>query len=273
MARARSDEAFSPQGPIRSMTYGLLWRAIGALERLANACLYVAVGLLRKEDLRNASQTRWSLFHLPDEDVEAGLEPWEQRLYFSLLRGNDRVLIVGCGGGRDLLPFCARGCIVTGVEAVPALVATTRRHLDRLSMNAALIEAPIETAELSGTFDLVIFSAFVYGYISGASSRVSTLQRLKSHLSPGGRIVLHYTKAIPRARLGLWLTRLTGWVTRNDWTPDSEDAFFRGPHRLPFYERRLTDAAVRRELAEAGLQVVGDECTGTRHSVIAAAAV
>src|SRR5688572_26874711 len=121
MARARSDEAFTPEGPIRSIGYRLLWAVIEMLEKSSNACLYLAVGLLRRDDLRAVSQTRWSRYCAPDESAEAGLEPWEQRLYFSVLREGDRILVVGSGGGRDLLPFCARGHLVTGVELVPAL--------------------------------------------------------------------------------------------------------------------------------------------------------
>lgn len=271
MARARSDEAFTPDGPIRSIAYRLLWAMIDVLEKSSGACLYLAVGLLRQDDLRIVRETRWSRYCAPDESAEAGLEPWEQRLYFGVLREGDRVLVVGSGGGRDLLPFCSRGYVVTGVELVPALAAAARRHLDMHAMAATLIVAPIETAELPDTYDLVIFSAFVYAYLPGSRSRASTLKRLRSHLSPGGRIVLTYTEAIPRARRGLWLMRLSGWMTGNDWRPEPEDTFSRGPRRLPFYERALSEAGVRSELAAAGFQIVRNEAAGTRRAVVAVA--
>ena len=271
MARARSDDAFTPEGPIRSITYRLLWAVIDAFEKSSNACLYLAVGLLRQNDLRSASQTRWSRYAAPDESAEAGLEPWEQRLYFGVLKEGDRILLVGSGGGRDLLPFCARGYVVTGVELVPALAAAARRHLDRNAMAATLIEAPIETADLPDSYDVVIFSAFVYAYIAGSRSRASMLERLRSHLSPGGRIILSYMEAVPRARRGLRLTRLSGWMAGTDWTPEPEDTFSCGPSRLPFYERALSSAGVRSELTAAGFRIVRDEAAGTRRAVVAIA--
>ena len=272
MARGRSDGAFTPAGPIRSAVYRLLWAIIGVLDRLSSACLYAAVGLLRTEDLGAAADARWSLFSAPDECVDAGLEPWERRLYDGVLHQSDRVLVVGCGAGRDLLPFCARGFSVTGVERVPALAMAARRHLDRHGMAAQVIAAPIETAELPPAFDVVIFSAFVYAYLADSRARISTLERLKAHLSTGGRLVLTYTDALPRPRLGLFVARLVARLTANDWTPDSEDTFTRGPARLPFYERALSSRTVCTELAAAGFQIVRDEISGTRRAVVAVTA-
>jgi SAM-dependent methyltransferase len=272
MARARSEDGFGPAGPIRALGYRLVWSVIWLLEKAANACLYVAVGLLRKSDLQAAAQARWAMFGTLDEYADAGLEPWEERLYSSVLRGGDRVLIIGCGGGRDLLPFCARGCTVTGVERVPVLAAAARRHLDRHGMEATVIESSIETAELSGMFDVIIFSAFVFAYLDDPMLRVSTLERLKARLSNDGRIILTYTDAVPRARLGLALTRTVARLTGNDWRPGAEDTFARGPARLPLYERALSSASVCAELAAAGLRIISDDLSGTRRSIIAAVA-
>ena len=271
MAPGRSD-AFSPAGPIRSILYRLLWAVISALDTLANACMYAAVGLLRREDLRVVNEARWARFCAPDEYVDAGLEPWEQRLYDSVLHQGDRVLVVGCGAGRDLLPFCERGCAVTGVERVPALAMAARRHLDRRGLTATVIDAPIETAELPDTFDVVIFSAFVYAYLADSRARISTLERLKRQLSTGGRLVVTYTDALPRARFGVSIARVVAFLTASDWKPDVEDTFARGPARLPFYERSLSPGTVLTELAAAGFQVVRDDTTGTRRSVVAVAA-
>ena len=193
--------------------------------------------------------------------MQAGLEPWEQRLYFSVMRDGDRVLLVGSGGGRELLPFGARGYLVTGIDQVPALMAAARHHLDARRLTATLIAGPIETAELPDTYDVVIFSACVYGYLPGSGSRRATLARLKSHLAPDGRLVASYMDGHAASPLGLWLMRATGWLARSDWRADPEDTFAPGPsrQRLPFYERRMSADAVRRELTQAGFQLIKDE--------------
>jgi SAM-dependent methyltransferase len=193
--------------------------------------------------------------------MEAGLEPWEDRMYSSVLRAPCRVLLVGCGGGRELIALCARGHSVTGVDQVPELIDAARRHLARKGLTASLIAAPIETALLSDRYDVVIFSACVYGYLQGAASRHDTLARLKGSLVPGGQLIVSYTDAHSSSPVTLWLARTAGWMTGSDWTPEAEDTFTPGPRhdRLPFYERRMSSDAVRRELAQAGFDVIRDE--------------
>jgi hypothetical protein len=101
-------EAFSPNGPVRSIVYRLLWRFADACQSAANACLYLAGGLLRHDDLESASRAYWQHFATSDDAVDAGLEVWERRLYGELLRPGDRILLIGCGTGRDLLALRER---------------------------------------------------------------------------------------------------------------------------------------------------------------------
>jgi 2-polyprenyl-3-methyl-5-hydroxy-6-metoxy-1,4-benzoquinol methylase len=193
--------------------------------------------------------------------MEAGLEPWEDRIYSSVLQRPCRVLIVGCGGGREVLALCARGHSVTGIDQVPSLIDAARQHLTRRGMTAVLIAEPAETVSLPDTYDVVIFSACVYGYLQGAASRVETLAHLKAHMARRGQLIVSYTPGRGASPTTLWLMRAAGWITGSDWTPDPEDTFAPGPRRdrLPFYERRMSSEAVRGELAQAGFDVIRDE--------------
>ncbi len=267
-----SDDRFSPRGPIRSAIYRVLWAISGALEKTSRACLYLSVGLLRRDELREIGRQRAALFCAPDEHMDAGLEPWEERIYLTEMRGGDRVLVVGCGAGRELLALGARGYQVTGVDLVPALIERARHHLARRGLTATLIASPVETAAFSDTYNVVVFSAFVYGYLPGAASRRAALARLKAHMPPGGRLVASYTEGGGASRLGLWLTRAAGWMTRSDWRAEPEDTFAPGPlrTRLPFYERRMSPEAVRRELAEAGFDLIRDEPVASWRCAVAA---
>jgi len=270
--RGSSDDRFSPHGPIRSALYGVLWAAIAVFEKASRACLYLSAGLLRQEELRDIGRRRAALFPAPDEHMDAGLEPWEERIYFRVLRDADRVLVVGCGGGRELLALSARGYRVTGIDQVPALIEAARRHLARRGLAATLIAAPVETAILPETYDVVIFSALVYGYLPGSEGRLATLARLKAHMAPGGRLVTSYIEGGARSPLGLWLVRAAGLLGRTDWTAGREDTFALGPltQRLPFYERRMSADAVRQELSAAGFHVIRDEPVASWRCAVAA---
>ena len=127
--RALSEGRFGPRGVLRSAIYRLLWAGISVLEKTSRACLYLSIGLLRQDELRDINYQRAALLSAPDEHMQAGLEPWEERIYLSVMRDGDRVLLVGCGGGRELLALGARGYRVTGIDQVPALIEAARRHL------------------------------------------------------------------------------------------------------------------------------------------------
>jgi SAM-dependent methyltransferase len=267
-----SDDRFSPRGAVRSAIYRGLWAASAIFEKTSRACVYLSAGVLRQAELRETIRRRAALFSAPDEHMDAGLEPWEERIYLSVLREGDRVLVVGCGGGRELLALGARGYRVTGIDQVPDLIDSARRHLARRGLTATLVASPVETAALPDIYDVVVFSAFVYGYLPGAASRLATLARLKGHMSPGGRLVASYADGAGASRAGLWLARVAGWMTRSDWRAEAEDTFAPGPahHRLPFYERRMSADAVRRELAQAGFHLIRDEAVASWRCAVAA---
>ncbi len=270
--RGSSDDRFSPADVVRGTIYRFLWAAISVLDRLSRACLYLSVGLLRDAELREINFRRSALFSAPDDHMHAGLEPWEERVYLSVMRDGDRVLLVGCGGGRELLALGARGYRVTGVDQVPELIDAARRHLALRGVAANLIAAPIETAALPDTYDVVIFSACVYGYLPGTASRLATLARLRAHMAPDGRLVASYMERGTRSRLGLSLIRAAGRLTRSDWRAGSADTFALGSvqQRLPFYERRLSADDVRDELARAGFRLLRDEPVASWRCAVAA---
>lgn len=257
----QSSRAFAPAGPLRSFGYRLLWSCANALLSAANACLYLAAGLLRQDDLRAASQARWREFGLSVDDVSTGLGPWERRLYDSLLRPSDRVLLVGCGTGRDLVPLLELGYDVTGLEQAPELVDLAREHLARLGLQATVLAGSVESVDFDRSYDAVIFSPGVYSCLHHSASRVATLARIKNCLSHEGRVLISYYGFVPRSPLSVWLTRISAWLTRADWHPERGDSFSRDHigGQILRYEYLFRPGEVAQECVAAGLSVIRDE--------------
>ncbi len=90
-------------GVSRASLYRALWASSALPGQLGNAFLYLAAGLLRADDLDAAARDEWIDFSISNEDVDAGLSRDERQFFESHLRSGDRVLLVGCGAGRDLL--------------------------------------------------------------------------------------------------------------------------------------------------------------------------
>jgi SAM-dependent methyltransferase len=231
--------------------------------------MYAAAGLLRQDDLKAASRLLWREYGTLLDDVDGGLESWERRLYDAVLIPSDRILLAGCGAGRDLLALRELGYDVTGLDPTPELVEQARRHLVRRRMSAVVKEGFIETAELGGQYDLAVLAGNCYSFILSGESRIATLARVKAHLAPHGRLVITYTGALRRPPASIRLTRLVSYAARADWRPERGDSFTRHylTLRLLRYEHMFGPGEVARECAEAGLRVVRDVTTGACYVV------
>jgi SAM-dependent methyltransferase len=257
--------AFRPSGRLRASLYGFVWRVGDMCFRCGNACGHVAAGLLRRDDLRRASRVQWREYGASDDEVDAGLTPFEQRLFSQWLRPAARVLLIGSGAGRDLVGLCRLGFDVTGLEPVPELVERSRQNLERHGLVAAVVPGVVETAPLE-QYDAVVWSSFCYSLVHPASARVATLKRLRDCLLPGGRMLVGYITLRSQSRASTFLGRMSARLASADWLPESGDAFTRvhfSPGLLRF-EHAFRPGEVERECASAGLRIVGEEICDAR---------
>ena len=264
--------AFEPAGPVRSLGYRALWTCADAFQKLANGCLYVSAGLLRRNELRIASQLRWGAFGTSVDDREGGLAPWERELYSHVVHPADRVLLVGCGTGRDLMPLLESGCQVTGLEQASELAEMAKAAVARRGLTATILTGVVETQALSESYDVVIFSNGCYSTLQQSASRIAALLRLKNHLTDRGRIAITHLGLEHQSRLSVWVTRMSAAIARADWRPEAGDIFSRDHlvSRNLRYEHLFRPGEVARECADAGLHVVRDQSeTPSLHSVVA----
>jgi SAM-dependent methyltransferase len=108
------------------------------------------------------------------------------------LRGGDRCLDLGCGGGHitlDMARITGPGGLVTGVDFDPQVVELARQ--DATDAGAGNIEYHIADARVfdGGQFDL-IYARFLLSHLSQAGT---VLARMRQLARPGGRIVVEDT--------------------------------------------------------------------------------
>ncbi len=229
-------------------------------ERAATLWLYAAAGAVRLADLRAAIQREWEGTGASESDdySASGLMNWERDFYLRFLKPDDRVLVVGCGTGRDLLALLQLGYQAEGLDAAPRCTATARQLLRERGFEVRLYTGAIEAIELPGKFDAFVFSWFCYSYIPQSETRIRVLRKLRDHLNPGSRILVTYApaKTLPRL-LPIRLTQLVAWLCRSDWRPEYGDVFQvagRGTHFV-HYEHQFTREGLEGEARAAGLSV------------------
>ena len=230
-----------------------------AMEMPAQLFLYLSAGLLRVSDVQRMSAGIWRTFATQGEDIACGLAAWEKEIYGRVVRAGDRICVVGCGTGRDVLPFRAAGHEVVGVEPSPEPVATLRRILLERGRTADVIEGFIEDVALPGAFDCVIFSVYCYSYIPESARRIAMLQRVSGHVKPGGRLVINYVRRFRDwngrgVKVAAFVARIvgTGW----QWEPhDVVQRVADGDRGAILYAHHFMPDELEREVEHAGFRV------------------
>lgn len=229
------------------------------LDRGVTVSTFAAAGLLRFETLGRHMAENWRHFGATqaEPDVAAGLFNWEKQFYGPFLAAGHRVLVVGCGSGRDLLPLLEQGCRAEGLEPVAACADMARARLAARGLAAPVATADIATAALTGRYDVVIFSWLCYSYIPQRARRIAVLRKLVPHLVPEGRVLISYVLAQAPPRRAPWrLARLAAQLSRTDWRPEYGDVFIARPDTgCIHFEHQFAPAEIEAEARDAGLTV------------------
>ena len=235
----------------------LVHRLAKPLQALSTLLTAAAAGALRRPELQAAIAEKWhDVARLEDGD-RLGWHAWESEFYGAHLRPGDRVLLVGCGAGRDLVPLIERGHEAAGLDLSAEVVDLARQRLARRGLSAPRYVGAVEDAVLPTDFDAAAFSWLCYGYLPGSEARVRALRRLRECLRPGGRVLLSYPlREEPRSVWPARMTRLASRVLRSDWCPEHGDLFLlsgRGRRLALHYEHHFVPEEFLAEARRAGL--------------------
>lgn len=238
-------------------------RVLTAASRVERACLGLAtafdaaaVGLVRDAALERLLDQQFAGFEDSAAAVDRGLFASERQVYARHRDPSSRVLLVGCGAGRDLFGLAALGHEVSGLECAPDLVEAARAHARRRGVACAIACGRVQDAPIAGTFDAIILAPVCYSYIRGRATRIRTLERLRRAICPDGRVIVHVSRQQrPPQRLPLAVMRAAARVSRAGWRPEPGDVYTddrRLPKRLHFYHA-FADGEFDGEARSAGL--------------------
>jgi SAM-dependent methyltransferase len=132
---------------------------------------------------------------------ERGLFDWERALVDEHLAGGERVLVPGCGGGREVLALLEDGFDAIGYEPHPGLAAyagellAARGHPDRVHESPRSRLAPG-----AHRCDCVMVGWVAYSLVPGRAARVRFLAEARECLLPGGSVILSFFAAAQHGR-------------------------------------------------------------------------
>ncbi len=109
-------------------------------------------------------------------------------------RSGGPVLELGCGTGRVSIPIAKAGVDIVGVDFSEPMLAVARGKSESLSSSdgaLTLVHADMRDLSLGQTFRLVIVPFRGFLSLLTVEDQVKTLENVKRHLEPGGRLVFN----------------------------------------------------------------------------------
>jgi 2-polyprenyl-3-methyl-5-hydroxy-6-metoxy-1,4-benzoquinol methylase len=123
--------------------------------------------------------------------VTKGFTPQEQRIYSKYITKKGTILVVGCAGGREAIPFAKAGHEVFGIDYVPDLIEAAKRWARNLGMDITYVVRDICSYTPNEDFyDFITFT--IYLFIPTRNLRIAILQRLRDSLKENGLVFLYF---------------------------------------------------------------------------------
>ncbi len=105
-------------------------------------------------------------------------------------RHGGRVLELGCGSGRILLPLLQRGIDAVGVDASAGMLAELRRKAAALGLRAPVARMDVTRLALRGGFGVVLCPYSLVTYVTEDADLARLLAAVRRLLAPGGVFVV-----------------------------------------------------------------------------------
>jgi len=113
--------------------------------------------------------------------------------YVDEAKAAGRVLEVGCGTGRILVPIARAGGEVTGIDSSSQMLERCRTRLAAepaaVQGRATLVQHDMRTFNLGVTYPLIIAPFRVVQHLTTVDDQLRFLDAVARHLAPGGRFI------------------------------------------------------------------------------------
>ncbi|NJO65711.1 MAG: SAM-dependent methyltransferase [Richelia sp. RM2_1_2] len=230
-------------------------KTLDKLFLLFSACLNgIWLGILNRETMHlideyyydNQKMYQW------EEYNRAGLWGWEKKVINEYFEKCKSLLVLGAGGGREVLALSKLGYEVDGCECNPQLVKFGNQLIEKegLTSNIQLIErdSSLENGKL---YDGIIVGWGAYMLIQGRERRIAFLKNLRNQMNENSPILLSffsqsgnnlYFKIVHK------ISNTLRWISRKNSSEFGDDL-------VPNFVHYFNEEEIANELKEGGFKL------------------
>lgn len=181
--------------------------------------------------------------------------------------GNDRklgnrVLVIGCGSGREAFAFAKHGLKVYAMDIVPEMIELAQTCAQKQNESIHFFAAAFPTLNdlEEAPVDFIYVSSFVINFLQGEQNRVHYMAKLSHLLKAGGEIYL--CPSIEKISFGSLefysssLMRLNSWI--KGWNFEKGDhaiSTYHGDGELMYFHHYPSEDDFFREVQQAGYAI------------------
>ena len=155
--------------------------------------------IMKAYDYRNMIVEYWDL-------LRGDTSNWSSRPYFlDIIQGSgEPVLDVACGTGRILLDYLALGVDIDGVDISPEMIDKCQENAQTAGLKPNLYVQAMQSLDLPRRYRTIIVPSSSFLHLTDRSTALQALERLYSHLDPGGTLAMSLRVFAPEPDENTW---------------------------------------------------------------------
>jgi hypothetical protein len=221
----------------------------------------LCLGLLQRDFLRQISEVHYQdarKYRAKEFDYQSfdynrrGLWGWEQQAISRHFRSCRRLMVVGGGGGREVLALRRLGYEVDGFECDPGLVACANELLAAEGPVGTMRQcAPDECPHTEGPYDGIVIGWGAYLHIPGKRRRIAFLRGLRCLMNNDSPLLVSFccrSSGERRVKVIASVANLIRWLLHREFVEPGDRL---DPHFFHFFTREEIVA----ELEAAGFHL------------------
>jgi len=128
-----------------------------------------------------------------EEAIRTGLVDWENEVVTRFCQKKSSFLVLGCGGGREVIALAKMGFFVVGIDSSSMMLEIGRVNAQREKVTVDFREGDFLSPDTGkDKFSYCLLSCVMYSSVPSRQMRVAMLRQIRNVLEDKGILIIHF---------------------------------------------------------------------------------